>query len=236
MSALSLLERSPGSNNSDSTTSLLRLYEKAKKADKNVVLSKTLRALMLRQFINGNDMINFHQANNEFDKTICSELVVVTKNMFSMEQNQLAMKYSELILIVKRAAANEQCDRVTRLRLQNLLDDTGPHRSVNGVDDESLDPYDYYENYFHDIQPRFGCSSRTSCSIEGSPIIMANGIDKKHSFDEFERSLKQVLQASQDLYSIYENCEKKTNLRKFANEINFVHNLFDQLKQQIDDQ
>lgn len=236
MSALSLLERSPGSNNSDSTTSLLQLYEKAKRADKNVVLSKTLRALMLRQFINGNDMINFHQTNNEFDETICSELVAFAKNMFSMEQNQLAMKYTELILMVKRAAANEQCDRVTRLRLQNLFDDTGPHRSVNGVDDGSLDPYDYYENYFHNMQQRFGCSSRTSCSIEGCPIIMTNGMDKNHAFDKFERSLNRVLQASQDLYTIYENCEKKTNLRKFANEIKFVHNLFDQLKQQIDDQ
>lgn len=231
MSALSLLERSPGSNNVDSTTSLIQLYEKSKKADKNLVLSKTLRALMLRKFISGNEMINLHPTNSDSDETICSELVAFAKNMDFLEQNQSAMKYSDLILMAKQAAANQRCDLVTRVRLQNLSADL--QEPTNGVDDESLDPLDYYENYFQDIQHCFGCSSKTSCSEERSPI-MTYGTGKNCSTDEFERSLKLVLQASQNLYSIYENCEKEeTILRKYANEINFVHNLFDQFKHKI---
>lgn len=233
MSALSILERYPGSNNVDSTTNLMQLYEKATKADKNIILSKTLRALMLRKFISGNEMINFHQTNNEFDETLCSEVVAFAKNIYSMEQNQSEMKHFDLNLMLKKVAATERrCDLVTRVRLENLSVDAGQQEIVNVVEDERRDPYDYYEKYFQNMQNRFGCSRRTSCSIEGGPI-MTNGIDENHSSDEFERSLKQVLHASQDMYSIYENYQKETNLSKFANEINFVHNLFDQLKQKM---
>lgn len=182
------------------TDALLRL--KAKRI--TIVLSTVLRMLLCQKRFCGSSFEAL-----EIDHSDSLDV----RKFYAMELLALGRRNNSSAVINESRSIIDDMDDFVRARIQYVMPNMNDDSEMMQLDDQEMMTDIDYLNEMLNFNRKFGCATFDSC-------INQNALLKQH-FDK-------ILKVSKELNASLAN-NPDINLKRFSNEINYVHQLFDQL-------